>query len=213
LPSNEELKKVHDDERADGFGLLPGVPEEDMWGPPRYDKTLLESGQELKHHVRANCSGNCCLHGTSVYPSCRTPRQWRNDRGIIEHLCPHGIGHPCLAGVEYAMLMAPTEDAIFDVSAVHGCDGCCQVVEEMMTRAEGNDQSADRDDLPEDRLRKLELDGFHVDGRLEGIDQRIKWLSEDIQHLEAEVNRRITTIGWVAFFAIFTFGLLIFVTK
>lgn len=43
------------------------------------------------------------------------PQNWRSDRGIMERICEHGVGHPDpddpKAGNKY--------------EAVHGCDGCC----------------------------------------------------------------------------------------
>jgi hypothetical protein len=41
------------------------------------------------------------------------PLIWRNDRGIFERKCPHGIGHP------------DPDQGGPNFSAVHGCDGCC----------------------------------------------------------------------------------------
>lgn len=57
-----------------------------------------------------------------VCPTCANtlPEGWsvhkRTDRGIIEHICPHGVGHPC---------MSSTNDGI------HGCDGCCKQLREL----------------------------------------------------------------------------------
>jgi hypothetical protein len=39
------------------------------------------------------------------------PQHWRGDRGIIERVCDHGIGHP------------DPDDRNRD--KIHGCDGCC----------------------------------------------------------------------------------------
>lgn len=46
------------------------------------------------------------------------PTHFREDRQIMERICPHGIGHP------------DPDDAAFrasrgDDDTVHGCDGCC----------------------------------------------------------------------------------------
>lgn len=91
---------------------------------PRGEVTCLESGQLLKHHGKYMCTGECCLHGTSPYEFCRKPRLWRSDRGIIEHLCPHGIGHPCAAGLAHAKAMEALGRG-YGGDGVHGCDGCC----------------------------------------------------------------------------------------
>lgn len=49
---------------------------------------------------------------------------WRGDRGMMERICPHGVGHPDpdhLAHIAraYGKASARTE-------SVHGCDGCCK---------------------------------------------------------------------------------------
>jgi hypothetical protein len=207
LPSEEELKRVRDEERADGFGLLPGVPEDDIWGPPQ-EETLLESGQKLKHHVKAYCSGNCCLHGTSTYVSCKAPRQWRSDRGIIEHVCPHGVGHPCRAGLEYATIVGKHHD-----DGVHGCDGCCREDWDLsIYSVPVVDQALDRDHLPEatleDRLRVVEYAGYSTDGRVDGVLKRLKWAEEDIKDLGSQVNKRIAILSWLVLAAIAALGTL-----
>jgi hypothetical protein len=103
-------------EYMDGFGdYLDG----DWWLKGGGEETLLESGTVLYHHKRTSCSGNCCLHGTSEFASCKMPRSWRHDKQIIEHHCPHGIGHPCAAALAYAEKIGKDGDGI------HGCDGCC----------------------------------------------------------------------------------------
>lgn len=77
---------------------------------PNRDQTLLESGQVLSHHGASQCRPPCCLHGTATAAACKLPRQWRSDRGILEHVCEHGVGHPHpWAGSD----------------SIHGCDGCC----------------------------------------------------------------------------------------
>lgn len=81
------------------------------------DKTRLESGQTLHHHTKAECSGECCLHGSSPYDSCKGWRSWRSDRQILEHRCPCGVAHPCAAGLAEALRRGHND------SGVHGCCG------------------------------------------------------------------------------------------
>lgn len=89
------------------------------------ERSLLESGQLLTHHDSEECSGSCCLHGSSVYASCKLPRSWRPDLGIIEHVCIHGVGHPCHAALDYMKATRSCPD--FSGMGVHGCcgRGCC----------------------------------------------------------------------------------------
>lgn len=81
----------------------------------------LESGQTLVNvHDAGECAGEfCCIHNPSEHSMRGFPRLWRNDwGGMMERLCPHGIGHPdpdWLAGKNPA-----------DMFDVHGCDGCCR---------------------------------------------------------------------------------------
>jgi hypothetical protein len=75
-----------------------------------FETTLLESGQRLHHHRASECRGECCLHGTATAAVCRLGRAWRSDRRMLEHVCSHGIGHPC-----------PSTAG----DTIHGCDGCC----------------------------------------------------------------------------------------
>jgi hypothetical protein len=56
------------------------------------------------------------------------PQNWREDRGIMERICPHGIGHPDPDD--------PTTDKI------HGCDGCCETPDENARRTHGWEQKS-----------------------------------------------------------------------
>lgn len=124
-PWREYLSVTESDETRFQRALAAAARDEasDGWAwPAGQEETLLESGQVLKHHRVEDCSGNCCLHGTSPHPSCRLPRQWRKDTGALEHQCSHGVGHPCLAGAEYAEAISGGEESR---DSVHRCDGCC----------------------------------------------------------------------------------------
>lgn len=78
------------------------------------DESTMDDGSVLHHHGLDECSGNCCLHGTSLYESCNRPMLWH---GKLEHKCPCGVGHPCEAGVAYAVGRGR------DYDDVHGCCG------------------------------------------------------------------------------------------
>lgn len=63
-------------------------------------------------HDNKICSGrDCIIHNPST-PTENRNLYWRNDRGIFEEICEHGVGHPVVETPEY-----------FD--SIHGCDGCC----------------------------------------------------------------------------------------
>lgn len=71
-------------------------------------------------HAAESCVGRTCvIHDPTMHHMSKWPMHWRDDRGIFERICPHGIGHPDPDQFEYWDLI----DA--GAQAVHGCDGCC----------------------------------------------------------------------------------------
>jgi hypothetical protein len=83
------------------------------------DSVLLEhSDEELKTHSRSEClREHCTIHNRSDHSMRKYPQHWRGDRGIMERICPHGVGHP-------------DPDSPWDKESadwIHGCcgHGCC----------------------------------------------------------------------------------------
>lgn len=75
----------------------------------------------LHTHSPDKCAGRpCCIHNPSNHHMRSWPLNWREDTGVMERICPHGVGHP------------DPDDAAYNVSigkeykTVHGCDGCCR---------------------------------------------------------------------------------------
>lgn len=66
------------------------------------EETRLESGQLLRHHMREDCSGFCCLHGTSPFPQCKQRRHYHSEKRFLVHECACGEFHPCPAAVEFS---------------------------------------------------------------------------------------------------------------
>jgi hypothetical protein len=84
--------------------------------------TLLGSDRVLIVHSKDKCKGShCTIHNHSDHHMKDWPQNWREDRGIMERICPHGIGHPDPDD--------PTTDRI------HGCDGCCIPPDENARRS------------------------------------------------------------------------------
>lgn len=81
------------------------------------------TGQKLKVHNREDCKGEvCAIHNPTDHHMLDWPQHWRDDRGIMERLCPCGVGHP-----------DPDDYRIrhsLDY-AVHGCCGCCSEPKEV----------------------------------------------------------------------------------
>lgn len=73
-------------------------------------------------HDRGLCAGRVCVvHAPTRHRMSRWPVVWRGDRGIVERLCPHGIGHPDPDQSEFWSTSGGGAAAMW----VHGCDGCC----------------------------------------------------------------------------------------
>ena len=75
----------------------------------------------LKTHDETQCSGeHCCIHNPSDHHMRTWPLNWRDDKGVMERVCQHGVGHP------------DPDDAAHNIRigreylTVHGCDGCCR---------------------------------------------------------------------------------------
>lgn len=78
---------------------------------------MLENSDEVLVNVHAGdaCFGRPCpIHSKSHHSMRHFPQHWRGDRGIMERICPHGIGHP-----------DPDDFRATGAGEVHGCDGCC----------------------------------------------------------------------------------------
>ena len=77
---------------------------------------LEHSDVEILAHNPNDCLGPACtLHNRSNHHMRSWKQHWRQDKGIMERICPHGIGHP-------------DPDSPWDSDDgnwIHGCDGCC----------------------------------------------------------------------------------------
>lgn len=71
-------------------------------------------------HNDSQCSGeHCCIHNPSDHHMRSWPMVWRKDKGVMERICPHGIGHPDPDGAAHNVRIGR------DYLNIHGCDGCC----------------------------------------------------------------------------------------
>lgn len=96
------------------------IPANDM------DSVELVGGERLYTHPRSKCEGQTCsVHNPSDHHMATWRQHWRADRGIMERLCPHGVGHPDPDEAAYLKRVLPAED--YKCYGVHGCDGCCKV--------------------------------------------------------------------------------------
>ncbi len=80
------------------------------------------TGQLLQVHAREDCSGRCPIHAPSNHSLRTVPTHWRDDRGLMERICEHGIGHPDPDDLYFRV----THGEGVEGAGVHGCDGCCR---------------------------------------------------------------------------------------
>lgn len=84
-----------------------------------YD-TIEVIGGTLRTHPAHLCAGEfCAVHNPSDHPLKDAPLNWRGDRGIMERICSHGIGHDDPDDLAYRASVGR------DASGIHGCDRCC----------------------------------------------------------------------------------------
>lgn len=81
--------------------------------------------QKLFTHLpNAECyEFNCVVHNPSNHSMRAFPTYWRFDRGLMERICPHGIGHPDPDDLAFQARLKGQAHA--RAESIHGCDGCC----------------------------------------------------------------------------------------
>ena len=83
--------------------------------------TTDKEGIVFTTHSWHNCYGQyCSIHNPSDHYLKDAPMNWRPDRGIMERICEHGIGHNDPDDTAYRKRMG-----FDDSEGVHGCCGCC----------------------------------------------------------------------------------------
>ena len=84
----------------------------------------------------------CTIHGPSDHSMVDFPQLWRGDRGIMERVCPHEIGHP-----------DPDDPKLLGehgwAEGVHGCDGCCgdPVAQAIIAKNQNKERQMDESTL------------------------------------------------------------------
>lgn len=86
------------------------------------ERVRLNEHQVLTAHDNSACKGRyCSVHNPSPEAEAVGERWWRKDRGMMERICPHGVGHPDRDEIAFRE-RAGLETEYF---GMHGCDGCC----------------------------------------------------------------------------------------
>jgi len=86
-------------------------------GYNKTDNTYTDGAGTVIYEIHSAdlCAGrSCVIHNPSDHSMRSYPTYWRDDRRIMERICPHGVGHP-----------DPDDPATAGAGGVHGCDGCC----------------------------------------------------------------------------------------
>lgn len=80
-------------------------------------------GNHVEIHERTqDCLDHgCCIHNPSDHHMRSWPMLYRFDRGLMERVCPHGVGRPDPDAMAYGRRRFGADAD----SGVHGCDGCC----------------------------------------------------------------------------------------
>ncbi len=72
-------------------------------------------------HPASACAGRACVvHAPSDHHMRSWTLNWRGDKGQMERLCPHQVGHPDPDDLAYHVSQG------HEYMGVHGCDGCCR---------------------------------------------------------------------------------------
>ena len=94
----------------------------------KLEEYMTGTGQRVLVHNKESCKGgNCCIHNPSDHHMKDWPTNWRGDRGLMERLCPCGVGHPDPDDLAFKESIGVD----VKVEAIHGCCGCCAVKEEF----------------------------------------------------------------------------------
>lgn len=87
-------------------------------------KVMIAGGEVLVNvHPKSQCQAGgpaaCPIHNLSDHSMRAFPQHFRVDNGLMERVCPHGIGHPDPDALPFFVERGIT------AMEVHGCDGCC----------------------------------------------------------------------------------------
>lgn len=116
LKSLVQVKRVREWQQSAEASVPPHDPWED---PSRY----LVPG--IRTHAAGECAlEHCAIHNPSTHPLMDAPLHYRFDRGILERICKHGVGHDDPDDLAFRKSVG------MEAGGVHGCCGCCATLEE-----------------------------------------------------------------------------------
>lgn len=93
---------------------------------------LLRNGGKpvtISVHAASVCTPPCAIHAPSKHILDDRPLLWREDKGQMERVCEHDVGHPDPDDLAYHLNVLkdihPEMRGLIDAKVQHGCDGCC----------------------------------------------------------------------------------------
>lgn len=89
------------------------------------EKFTTGTGQKMLVHDKKDCTGYCCVHNPSSHHMVDWPLHWRGDIGIMERICPCGVGHPDPDDLAYKLKILGAKEFEKRCYEVHGCCGHC----------------------------------------------------------------------------------------
>lgn len=141
--------------------------------------------ENLITHDEEACAGrNCSIHNPSDHHMKSWELNWREDRAIMERICPHGIGHDDPDDLAFRKSVG------VEASGIHGCDGCCQrpsfVPAEELLDVWMEEAKALGDTFPWGKLSTEEENRIflEIDQLMRLISMLKKFLSMDLNHVE-----------------------------
>lgn len=104
-------------------------------------------------HSPDDCQSRpCVIHAPSDHSMRSFPTHFRFDRGLMERICPHGVGHPDPDDLNYKLADAELRATALEsqteresilgkaiAEGIHGCDGCCMTPMEWSELLEATD--------------------------------------------------------------------------
>lgn len=130
-----------------------------------WDHITLTSGQGVRVHSSSNCVNKdyCAVHSPSDHALVTCPLFWRQDRGIFERICGHGVGHPDPDSIRYEKSIGGIKHA--STMATHGDScSCCEGAYKFLRESENVEDGY----ITKDSGKRVEFDSGMVRDTDEG---------------------------------------------
>lgn len=94
-----------------------------------WNRCVADVGLIFRTHAEQECEGRLCdVHNRRGAGEQATwPLNWSGDRGIMEVICPCGIGHPTPAQAQFLYWLSSTDQISLQSASGQLRHGCCGV--------------------------------------------------------------------------------------